>query len=123
MTINNAKSKPSIGFIGLGNMGNLMVQRLLQADYQMTVYDRTKEKTQEAVHQGAKVAYHPRDLAETCDVVMSMVSDNHALEAIMHGPDGALAAAKSGTIFIDLSTVSPENHATFLRLLKRKMLI
>ncbi len=120
MTTNNTKNKPSIGFIGLGNMGNLMVQRLLQADYQLTVYDRTKEKTQEAAQQGAKVADHPRDLAETCDVVMSMVSDNSALEAIMHGPDGALAAAKSGTIFIDLSTVSPEESRHIFAVIKEK---
>ncbi len=108
MTTSNIQNKPNIGFIGLGNMGNLMVQRLLQAGYQITVYDRTKEKTQDAAHQGAKVADHPKDLATTCNVIMSMVSDNSALEAIMHGPDGALAGAQPGTIFIDLSTVSPE---------------
>jgi 3-hydroxyisobutyrate dehydrogenase-like beta-hydroxyacid dehydrogenase len=120
MTTNNSQNKPKIGFIGLGNMGNLMVERLLEAGYQMTVYDRTKEKTQDAVHQGAKVAEHPRDLATTCDVVMSMVSDNHALEAIMHGPDGALAGTRPGTIFIDLSTVSPEESRHISAAIKEK---
>ncbi len=120
MTTNASQNKPHIGFIGLGNMGNLMVQRLLQAGYQMTVYDRTKEKTQDAAHQGAQVADHLRELAATCDVIMSMVSDNHALEAIMHGPDGALAGTKSGTIFIDLSTVSPEESRHISAAIKEK---
>jgi 3-hydroxyisobutyrate dehydrogenase-like beta-hydroxyacid dehydrogenase len=120
MTTNNSENKPHIGFIGLGNMGNLMVERLLQAGYQMTVYDRTKEKTQNAVHLGANVSDHPRTLAATCDVVMSMVSDNHALEAIMHGPDGALAGARPGTIFIDLSTVSPEESRHISAAVKEK---
>ena len=120
MTTNTSQNKPHIGFIGLGNMGNLMVERLLQAGYQMTVYDRTKEKTQHAVHLGAHVSDHPRDLATTCDVIMSMVSDNHALEAIMHGPDGALAGTRSGTIFIDLSTVSPEESRHISAAVKEK---
>jgi 3-hydroxyisobutyrate dehydrogenase-like beta-hydroxyacid dehydrogenase len=120
MTTNNSQNKPRIGFIGLGNMGNLMVERLLQAGYPMTVYDRTKEKTQDAVHQGAKVSDHPRDLSTTCDVIMSMVSDNHALEAIMHGPDGALAGTRPGTIFIDLSTVSPEESRHISAAVKEK---
>ena len=108
MTENSSQNKPSIGFIGLGSMGTLMVQRLHQAGYQMTVYDRTREKAQEVAHQDIKVADSPRELAVACDIVMSMVTDNSALEAIMHGPDGALAGANSHTTFVDLSTVSPQ---------------
>ena len=108
MTENSSQNKPSIGFIGLGSMGTLMVQRLHQAGYQMTVYDRTREKAQEVAHQDIKVADSPRELAGACDIVMSMVTDNSALEAIMHGPDGALAGANAHTTFVDLSTVSPQ---------------
>jgi len=120
MTINNAQGKPGIGFIGLGHMGTLMVQRLLQAGYPVTVYDRTKEKTAEVARQGAKVADSPRELAANSAVVMSIVTDNHALEAIMHGPDGALAGAGPHTTLIDLSTVSPEESRHIAEAARKK---
>ena len=108
MAENSSQDRPSIGFIGLGYMGTLMGQRLQQAGYQITVYDRTREKAQEVARHDMKVANSPRELATACEIVMSIVTDNAALEAIMHGPDGALAGANAHTTFIDLSTVSPQ---------------
>ncbi len=58
--------KPCNGFIGMGHMGSHMVQRLLDAGYQLTVYDRTREKTQEAGQRAAHVAQTPRDLVAGC---------------------------------------------------------
>src|SRR5689334_5435358 len=109
MTIQSSPSKPRIGFIGLGYMGALMVQRLAQAGYTVAVYDRTKEKALEVARQyNTQAAEHPRDLASQCDVVMSIVTDDAAVEAIMYGPDGVLAGVRPQTTIIDLSTISPE---------------
>lgn len=107
MTIQN---KPHIGFIGLGRMGSLMATRLLQAGYQVTVYDRTREKVQELTNQGAQATDHVRELATNNDVVISCVTDDHALLSLLSGEEGAIAGASSGKIFIDMSTVSPQTE-------------
>jgi 3-hydroxyisobutyrate dehydrogenase-like beta-hydroxyacid dehydrogenase len=120
MSTNLPQEKPSVGFIGLGHMGTLMAQRLLQAGYQLTVYDRTAEKAQELVHQGTKSVDSPRDLAARCDVVLSIVTDNPALEAIMHGPNGVLAGVRPGMTLIDLSTVSPEESRHIANVAQQK---
>ena len=99
------QSKPSIGFVGLGHMGSHMVPRLIQASYQLTVYDRTREKAQAIA--GATVARTPREAAANSTVVISIVTDDAALEEVMSGPDGVLAGTQSGSVIIDMSTVSP----------------
>ncbi len=108
MTTNNENAKPRIGFIGLGHMGSHMVMRLIDAGYQLTVYDRTRQKAQEIAQRGATVAGTPRELAASCQVVMSCVTNDEALDNVMFGPDGALAGAQKGNTFIDMSTVSPD---------------
>ena len=98
-------SKPAIGFIGLGHMGSHMVPRLISAGYSLTVYDRTREKAQAIA--GATVAETPREAAAHSEVVISIVTDDAALDEVMPGPDGALAGAHAGSTIIDMSTVSP----------------
>src|SRR5690348_13745783 len=108
MTMKDDNTKPSIGFIGMGHMGSHMAQRLLDAGYQLTVYDRTKEKTQAVGQRGAFVAQTPRELAANCEVIMACVTDDAAQEHVMFGPDGALAGVHDRSIVIDMSTVSPD---------------
>lgn len=112
--------KPSIGLIGMGHMGSHMAQRLLHAGYPLTVYDRTREKAQEMGQWGARVAQTPRELAAGCQVVMASVTDDRAQEEVMFGPDGALAGAPSGSIVIDLSTVSPDASRRLFQAAKEK---
>lgn len=100
--------KPGIGFIGMGHMGSHMVQRLFDAGYQVTVYDRTKEKAKALGQRGARVAQTPKDLATNCQVVMVCVTNDEAQHEVMFGPDGALAGVHGGSVIIDLSTVSPD---------------
>jgi len=99
--------KQKIGWIGLGKMGIPMSQNLVKAGYPLTVYNRTKEKTKELADQGAQVADSPKALAPDADVIISMISDDPVLEAVSCGADGAFEGAKSGSIYIDMSTVSP----------------
>jgi 3-hydroxyisobutyrate dehydrogenase len=101
------KSKPRLGFIGLGHMGSAMARRLLDAGYAVTVYDRTPARTQPVGQQGASVAETPQDLAAQCDVVMACVTDDAAQQQVMLGPDGAMSGIRDGAMIIDLSTVSP----------------
>jgi 3-hydroxyisobutyrate dehydrogenase len=101
-------SKPNIGFIGMGHMGSHMVPRLLHAGYHLTVYDRTAERAQAMGQLGAAFAGTPRDLAASSEVIISCVTNDSALEAVMLAPDGALAGAHAKSVIIDMSTVAPQ---------------
>jgi len=100
-----------IGFIGLGLMGRPMALNLVKAGHRLTVWNRTPERAQELVTAGAVLAKSPREVAAASDVLMTIVSDPPALESVLWGHegqnDGALGGLKSGSIYIDSSTVSP----------------
>ena len=108
MNMEDDHLKPGLGFIGMGHMGSHMVQRLFDAGYQVTVYDRTEAKAKALGQRGARVARAPKDLAANCQVVMSCVTNDEAQHDVMFGPDGALAGTHTGSVIIDLSTVSPD---------------
>jgi len=112
--------KPGLGFIGMGHMGSHMAQRLLDAGYQVTVYDRTKEKAQEVGQRGAQVAQTLKGLAANCQVVMVCVTNDEAQHEVMFGPEGALAGVHGGSIIIDLSTVSPDASRRLYQAAKEK---
>ena len=100
--------KPNVGFIGLGLMGKPMAQNLLRAGFPLTVWNRTKSKADDLVRGGAKLAASPREAAAQADVLITIVSDPPALEAVLFGADGAITALRKGSLFIDSSTVSPD---------------
>lgn len=104
-------SKAKIGLIGLGLMGRPMGMNLLKAGHPLTVWNRTASRAEELVAAGATLAKSPKEAAAGADVLLTMVSDPAALESVLWGADGkdggALSALKSGSIYIDSSTVSP----------------
>jgi 3-hydroxyisobutyrate dehydrogenase-like beta-hydroxyacid dehydrogenase len=103
--------KPSVGFIGLGLMGKPMSLNLLKAGYTVTVWNRTASRAEEVVAAGGTLAKSAREVAASCDVLITIVSDPPALEEVLwgaNGRDGALSALRSGAIYMDSSTVSPE---------------
>src|SRR5438552_12466110 len=108
MSMEGDHLKPSIGFIGMGHMGGHMALRLLDAGYQLTVYDRTRQKAKALGQPGAQVAQTPKDLAANCQVVMACVTNDEAQQDVMFGAAGALAGVHGGSMIIDLSTVSPD---------------
>ena len=99
--------KRPVGFMGLGAMGAPMAANILRAEYPLTVYNRSAEKTPPLAHLGARVAPSPRELAHASDVIIAMVTDSEALDALLWGPDGAAAAMDRTKIFINMSTVPP----------------
>jgi 3-hydroxyisobutyrate dehydrogenase-like beta-hydroxyacid dehydrogenase len=96
-----------IGFIGLGLMGRPMSLNLAKAGYAVTVWNRTRSRADEVVAAGATLANSPQDVAAACDVLFTIVSDPPALEAVLWGEGGALAALKPGSAYVDCSTISP----------------
>lgn len=107
MTDASATSRPHIGFVGLGGMGSRMAGRLLAAGYPLTVYDRRRDRTEQLRRQGAEPAESARALAASVDVVLSSVTDDAAVDAVMYGDSGVLENARSGTVIVDMSTVRP----------------
>jgi 3-hydroxyisobutyrate dehydrogenase-like beta-hydroxyacid dehydrogenase len=99
--------KANVGIIGLGLMGAPIARNLLKAGFPLTVWNRTRSKADQLGHEGAKVANSPQEVAAEAEVLITMVSDPPALEQVLFGNDGALAALKKGGILIDSSTVSP----------------
>ena len=97
----------NLGFVGLGAMGGRVTKRLLDAGHTVTGYNRTKSKAQWLLDAGMRWGESPRAVAETTDVVFTMVTNTEALHEVFHGPDGILAGLGKGKIYIDMSTVSP----------------
>ena len=96
-----------IGWIGTGVMGLSMAGHLLDAGYTLTVYNRTKSKTQPLLDKGARWADSPRLAAEVSDVVFSIVGYPADVEEVMLGENGALHGLRQGGILCDMSTSSP----------------
>jgi 3-hydroxyisobutyrate dehydrogenase-like beta-hydroxyacid dehydrogenase len=94
-----------IGFVGLGNMGSHIVERLLEKGHNVTGYNRTRSKAEWLLQRGMRWADSPRAVAEAVDVVFTMVTNASALSAVVDGPDGLLAGLRSGQILVDMSTV------------------
>ena len=108
-----------IGFVGLGIMGKAMSLNLLKADFQVTVWNRTTEKTVPLMDAGASVASSLKSLAEQVDVIIAMVNDTPDVEEVIFGGTGLVAGLSAGKIIIDMSTISPEATETFASLLEK----
>ncbi|HXL87568.1 MAG TPA: NAD(P)-dependent oxidoreductase [Streptosporangiaceae bacterium] len=96
----------AIGFAGMGSMGAPIAGRLLE-DNQVYGTNRTKAKAAPLIERGLIWRDTPREVAAAADIVFSMVTDDAALTAITSGPDGILAGLRPGSIWVDMSTVSP----------------
>ncbi len=101
---------PQLGFLGMGAMGSRLAARLMKAGYPMMVYNRTRENTQPLARLGAQVADTPHALAARCSVVFSSLSNDAAVVDVVQGHDdtGALAGARPGTTFVEMSTILPQ---------------
>jgi 3-hydroxyisobutyrate dehydrogenase-like beta-hydroxyacid dehydrogenase len=100
--------KPTVGFIGLGLMGQPMAQNLLKAGFPLVVWNRTTARAQELVSEGAKLGDNPRQTAKLADVLITIVSDPPALEEVLWGANGAMEGLRRGSVYMDSSTISPD---------------
>lgn len=98
----------TIGFVGTGRMGRPIAANLLEDGHELTVHNRTREKAEDLQAQGATLVETPRDAAEGADLVVTMVSDDEAVEAVTYGPEGVLEGLGGDAIHVIASTISPE---------------
>lgn len=103
----------TVALIGTGLMGKPMAMNILKKGFALTVYNRTVSKTEGLSKAGAKVASSPREAAESADVIITMVSNIEAVEAVLVGEHGILRGLKNGKVFIDMSTVTPDASKRF----------
>src|SRR6266568_289105 len=97
-----------VAFLGLGLMGRPMAARLIHAEHDLTVWNRTPEKTKPLVDQGAAAASTPAEAAAGADVVITMLATPEALEQVVFGDGGLAPGLRPGQIFIEMSTVGPQ---------------
>ncbi|MGZ8715586.1 MAG: NAD(P)-dependent oxidoreductase [Gaiellaceae bacterium] len=98
-----------LGYVGLGVMGSAITRRLLDAGHTVSVWNRTREKSEPLLAAGARWADSPRAVAERSEVVFTMVTNTAAVQAVTDGPDGILAGLGPGKVYVDMSTASPAN--------------
>lgn len=101
-------TKESVGFIGVGLMGQGMARNLLDKGFPLTVMGhRNRKPVEELVAAGAAEAKTPRELAERASIIFLCVTGSAQVEAVLTGPDGIVAGAKPGTVVVDCSTSDP----------------
>ena len=97
----------AVGFAGLGTMGSRLAGRLLDEGHEVHGTNRARSKAQPLIERGLVWHDTPREVALAADITFSMVTDDAALEAIATGEDGIVAGLRPGSVYVDMSTVSP----------------
>ena len=98
----------SVGFVGLGIMGSRQAANLAKAGYELTVFNRTRERAEAWVAEhGGHVAGSPREVAERSDIVITMVVDGAQVQEVVLGENGVAEGAAQGALCVDMSTIAP----------------
>ncbi len=109
-----------VGYIGLGLMGKPIARNILKAGFPLVVHNRSREKVQELVLEGATEAFSPAEVASQVDVVFTNLPDSPDVESIVLGENGIIAGGKPGLIFVDNSTIKPMVARTIANSLAEK---
>ena len=96
-----------IGFIGLGIMGRPMAKNLLKAGYEVIAYDIVHANITDIVKAGATAAQNPKEVAECCKLIITMLPNSPHVKTVVCGEKGILEGAKPGTILVDMSSIAP----------------
>lgn len=97
----------TLGFLGTGIMGTAMAHRLLDAGYELRVWNRTPSKLKPLLDKGARAENTPREVAEHSGITLAMLADPEAAHSVFFGEDGVCQAMAPEKSYIDLSTVDP----------------
>jgi 3-hydroxyisobutyrate dehydrogenase len=110
----------NIGVAGLGSMGAAIAAHLIDLQHTVTVWNRSPEKVKPLAAMGAKVASSPAELAGASEVVITILTDAAAIDAMYGGSDGLLSRDVAGKLFIEMSTVRPEAEIALSKKIKDK---
>lgn len=112
--------KPRLGFIGIGLMGKPMTLRLLDAGYEVVVWNRSPEKLSEVVDKGAIQASSPLDVAKQADIILLSLADTAVVEQVVFADEGISKVDGEGKLLVDLSSIEPEATRQFATNLKQR---
>src|SRR5207245_10493455 len=98
-----------LGILGLGKMGSAFALNLLSKGQEVHVYNRSKDRLRELVAKGAIAHPSPYELGKSVDVVVTSLTDQDVVESIVMGKDGALHGMKRGALWIEMSTIDPND--------------
>src|SRR3954451_14344159 len=105
-------TQPVIGWIGLGKMGLPIVGNLLNSGFEVVVYDVDAQRTETLAQRGARPSKDIAGVAASAQLIFSIIPDDAALQKVALGPQGVIANAPDGAVYIDMSTVSPSVSET-----------
>jgi 3-hydroxyisobutyrate dehydrogenase-like beta-hydroxyacid dehydrogenase len=105
-----------VGFIGLGNMGSRIAERLLDHEYRVSVYDVDVTKVRPFAAKGVVVARNIVELARDADVVLSCLTNDEVVHKVYYGPKGVFAGTRPATVVLEMSTISPESSRELHRI-------
>jgi 3-hydroxyisobutyrate dehydrogenase len=108
MTGADGRETEKLGYLGLGLMGLPMAGRLLHAGHDVTVWNRSTEKTAALIKAGARLASSPRDVATAASIVFMCVTDAHAVEEVVFGCEGLATVPGIGKLVVDFSSIHPD---------------
>lgn len=111
--------KPKLGYIGLGLMGRPMCLRLLAAGFEVTVWNRSRDKLAPVVEKGAKAAASPAEVARAADIIMMCVTDQRAAEEVLFGPNGVSQGETKNKLLVDFSSIAPTSARDFAKRLEK----
>lgn len=99
----------NLGLCGTGRMGTAIAHRLLDLGYRVTVWNRTAEKARPLLERGPGAVFtpSPAELASNCEVTLSSLTDEAAVDAVYNGPQGLLSGQVAGKVLVEMSTISP----------------
>ena len=100
-------SQNHIGFVGLGIMGKPMARNLLKEGHVLKIYNRSRVAVDELSREGAQPMTNAKEVAESSDIIITMLPDSPDVELVYGGEQGIFAGAKSGSLLIDMSSISP----------------
>src|SRR4029453_6748831 len=109
-----------IGIAGIGKMGAAIAQRLIEVGHTVTVWNRSADKVKPVAAAGATAAATPTALAGACEVIITILTDAAAIDAVYGRPEGLLAGDVAGRLFIEMSTVQPATELALADKVRRK---
>jgi 3-hydroxyisobutyrate dehydrogenase len=107
-----------LGYLGLGMMGFPMSRRLVDAGYEVAVWNRSAGKAKALIESGATLAANPREVATVASIIFLCVTDAIAVEDVVFGPDGFAAVPGTGKLVVDFSSIHPEKARAIAARLK-----
>ena len=109
-----------VGVAGLGKMGAAIAARLMECGHDVSVWNRSADKTKPLADAGATVAASPADLVEKAEAVVTILTDAAAIDAVYHGPSGLLSGDVKGKLFVEMSTVRPDTEIALAEKVRAK---